>query len=115
MLRCSRVSGLPARLAIGLASAAMALPAWAQADVEKMLKDSNCVQCHHASRQRIGPSWSTIASRYKGSDAREVLLRRIREGSKDVHGTVPMPACFVGIDRYTEAEQRLIVDYILGF
>lgn len=37
------------------------------------------------------------------------------KGSKDVHGTVPMPACFVGIDRYTEAEQRLIVDYILGF
>jgi hypothetical protein len=26
-----------------------------------------------------------------------------------------MPACLVGIEQYTEAEQRQIVDYILRF
>ena len=115
MLQFSKKGCLSAWLAAGLVSIGMTGPARAQADVEKLLKDANCVQCHHPSRQLIGPSWSTIASRYKGSDARELLLRRIWEGSKGKHGVRPMPACLVGIEQYTEAEQRQIVDYILRF
>jgi cytochrome c551/c552 len=115
MLHFSRTSCRSAGLAIAVASNAMTGPVLAQADVEKMLKDANCVQCHHPSRQLIGPSWATIASRYKGSDASELLLRRIKEGSKGKHGVVSMPACVVGIEQYTEAEQRQIVDYILRF
>lgn len=69
MLHFSRTSCLSVWLAAGLVSIGVTGPALAQADVEKMLKDANCVQCHHPSRQLIGPSWATIASRYKGSDA----------------------------------------------
>ncbi len=115
MLHFSRTSCLSVWLAAGLVSIGVTGPAMAQADVEKMIKDANCVQCHHPSRQLIGPSWATIASRYKGSDASELLLRRIKEGSKGKHGVVSMPACVVGIEQYTEAEQRQIVDYILRF
>ncbi len=115
MAHFSRTGHLSVWLAMGLASTALTAPALAQADVEKLLKDANCVQCHHPSRQLIGPSWSTIASRYKGSDARELLLRRIWEGSKGKHGVISMPACLVGVEQYTEAEQRQIVDYILRF
>ena len=58
-------------------------------NAEKLIKASDCSGCHAVDRQVVGPSYSSIAERYRGqSDAFEKVVTKIRDGGS---GMTPHP------------------------
>ncbi len=56
------------------------------------IRTSNCFNCHGFDTKVIGPTFTDINKRYKLTASNMALLaKRIREGSTDVWGNVPMP------------------------
>lgn len=57
----------------------IASPAFADAN---LVKEKQCLQCHDASSDKIGPSFKKIAARWKDQkDAEKTLVATIRKGS----------------------------------
>jgi cytochrome c len=55
------------------------------------MKQSDCFNCHAAEQKIIGPSLMEIAAKYRGqSGALEASIKRVREGSTNVWGPIPM-------------------------
>lgn len=58
---------------------------------------SHCMSCHDMEKQKLGPSFKAIATKYKlglgceKDDASAMLADSIRHGSKGKWGKVPMP------------------------
>ncbi len=62
-----------------------------QANVEKLMNDSDCRSCHSADRKVVGPAYGDIATKYATQGgAAEKLARSIREGGSGNWGNVPM-------------------------
>ncbi|PIE83190.1 MAG: hypothetical protein CSA09_02600 [Candidatus Contendobacter odensis] len=58
-----------------------------------LMKRHNCFACHQMSKRLMGPSFQSIASRYKGQEnARQILAGKIKAGGRGVWGQIPMPA-----------------------
>lgn len=56
------------------------------------IKGSNCFNCHTLNSKLIGPSFFDIRKRYPYTKSNtELLIKRIRQGSTGVWGTVSMP------------------------
>lgn len=63
--------------AFALAGSATAGPA------EDIIAAEKCSKCHTATTTKKGPSWASIAQKYKGNaDAPAKLLKQLREGGK---------------------------------
>jgi len=79
---------IPLTLALGLLVSA----GQAAAD-EATAKANGCMACHALDKKVVGPSFKSIASKYKGdANAADKLAKEVRAGSKGVWGPVPMPA-----------------------
>jgi cytochrome c len=75
-----------AALLLGLSTAG------AHADPQAMAQKARCDICHDVEQQRMGPSWTAIAARYKeDAEALESLRTKVRHGSSGVWGPAPMP------------------------
>jgi cytochrome c len=75
----------------GALIAGVALAGAAHAN-EKLAKASGCMTCHGIEKKIIGPGFKEIAAKYRGDKAaEEVLVKRVKAGSRGVWGTVPMP------------------------
>ena len=60
---------------------------------ETTAKANGCMACHALDKKVVGPSFKSIASKYKGdANAADKLTKAVRTGSKGVWGSVPMPA-----------------------
>jgi cytochrome c len=71
----------------GVASTAQA------ADAQAVLKDNGCMSCHAKDEKIVGPSFVSIADKYRGDkDAAATLAQSVQNGSKGKWGRVPMPA-----------------------
>lgn len=60
---------------------------------EDIAKAKNCMTCHAVAKKIVGPAYKDIAAKRageKGADA--ALAAKIKNGSKDEWGKVPMPA-----------------------
>lgn len=60
---------------------------------EDLAKAKNCMTCHSVAKKIVGPAYKDIAAKRageKGADA--ALAAKIKSGSKDEWGKVPMPA-----------------------
>mgnify|MGYP001810927937 CR=1 FL=1 len=60
---------------------------------EDLAKTKNCMTCHAVAKKIVGPAYKDIAAKRageKGADA--ALAAKIKSGSKDEWGKVPMPA-----------------------
>lgn len=56
-----------------------------------LMKSSDCFNCHAAETKIIGPSLMEIAAKYRGQPgALEASIKRVREGSTNVWGPIPM-------------------------
>lgn len=73
--------------------------AGAQAEGGKAAAQSlGCTSCHAAETQLVGPSYSAVAERYDGDQAKllEIIKDNVKNGAQgtwaDVTGGVPMPA-----------------------
>ncbi len=103
-------------LSVGLMLAALsaAVPNAGAADAaqaEALAKKYNCMQCHSADKKVLGPSYKDVAKKYKGNkDARAMLAKNVKAGSKGVWGPIPMPAN----DKASDAEIATLVEWILS-
>jgi cytochrome c len=74
-------------------------------NAERLIKASDCSGCHAVDRQVVGPSYSSIAERYRGqTDAVEKVVTKIRDGGS---GMTPHPDL-------TDAQRREIAQWILS-
>jgi cytochrome c len=107
-------------LALGLTSACatvFALGAWA-ADVdvsaaEALAKKSGCLKCHSVSQKKDGPSYKSVAEKYKGkADAEATLFKHLTtnpkvkvDGKEEEHDSLKTK---------NEADIRNVVKWILS-
>ena len=95
-----------------LAAAVLGWAPLAQAqDAEGLLKKNGCLKCHAVSADKDGPSYKSVAAKYKGKgDAAAKLQGELKKGSMTVDGKAKKHAAFKGSD----AELKSVVDYILS-
>lgn len=52
---------------------------------KKLARSESCLRCHHVSKKKEGPSYQSIAYKYKGkSDAVDTLVKHITSGEDKV-------------------------------
>ncbi len=91
--------------------AAVAAPLAVQASPQLAAK-AGCITCHAAGKPMVGPSWHDIAARYKGQPgAAKLLAERVRKGSANVWGKVPMPP--TPADKLSDADLSALVSWVL--
>jgi len=74
----------------------------AQASPE-LAKSSGCTNCHDVSAKKVGPSFKSVAEKYKGkADAEDKLVAELREGKKH-----PKVAA-------SEADTKTLVKWVLS-
>jgi cytochrome c len=77
-------------LLIAAASAVVAAPAFASAD---LAQKKNCMACHATDKKLVGPAYKDVAAKYASQkDAAAKLAEKIQKGGVGVWGQVPMPA-----------------------
>jgi cytochrome c551/c552 len=79
---------------------------------QQVIENSDCLSCHAADHQVVGPAWTRIAGRFRGNIQQESLAalgHSIREGSQGKWGQVPMPPH----PQLSEAESRAAAMFIL--
>ncbi len=90
-------------LLLGLASVPMV-----QAS-EDLAKAKNCLTCHSAQKKIVGPSFQEIVAKRAGEKgAVELLAGKIKNGSKDEWGKVPMPA-----NQVSDDEAKTLAKWVL--
>lgn len=68
---------------IALASPAVAAPA------DDIIAKEKCSKCHTATTTKKGPSWASVAEKYKGkTDAEAKIVDMLKTGGKDDHNKV---------------------------
>jgi cytochrome c len=92
------------------ALAAPAAPAFADAAMEKLVKDKGCTACHANDKKLIGPAYKEVAKKYKGDAAAPAkLAEKVVKGGQGVWGPIPMPP-----NKVTDDEAKKMVAYILA-
>lgn len=97
------------KIILGTLFITLGLSATAHAS-EDLAKAKNCLVCHAIDKKIVGPSYKEIAAKRageKGADA--TLAGKIKNGSKDEWGKVPMPPNVV-----TDAEAATLAKWILS-
>lgn len=78
---------------------------------EKLARSKACMACHAIDKKQVGPAFSDIALRYRGSDSAEALLvTKIRQGGTGAWGQVPMAPN----PQVSDGEARALVRWILA-
>jgi cytochrome c len=78
--------------------------------MQKLLDSHACSGCHRLDERVVGPSFQEISKRYAvDSKIIELLVKKVREGSKGTWGQVPMPPN----PAVPEADLRTLVGWIL--
>jgi len=73
---------LSTALTAALLAAAFASPAFA-GSAEDIIAAEKCGKCHTASTTKKGPSWASIATKYKGNpDAANKIFLQLKNGGK---------------------------------
>jgi len=77
---------------------------------EELAKAKNCLTCHSVDKKIVGPSYKDIAAK-RGADknAPVLLAGKIKGGSQNEWGQVPMPP-----NQVTDAEAATLAKWILG-
>jgi cytochrome c551/c552 len=79
---------LPFAIAAAFATAALAGPALA-GPAEDIIAKEKCSKCHTATTTKKGPSWASVAEKYKGKpDPTAALVEMLKTGGKDDHNKV---------------------------
>jgi cytochrome c len=79
---------LPFAIAAAFATVALAGPAVA-GPAEDIIAKEKCSKCHTATTTKKGPSWASVAEKYKGkADAEAKLVTMLKTGGPDDHNKV---------------------------
>ncbi len=75
----------------------------------RMMKRSDCFNCHAVDQKRVGPMLLEIAAKYRGKDgALEASVQRVLKGSTGAWGKIPM----IPHGQHTPEEVREMVGWI---
>ena len=75
-----------------------------------LAKQNACLGCHAIDKKIVGPSFQSIAQKYKGdSNAQTFLKNKIAKGGAGSWGVVPMPANA----KLSAADLTLLTSWIL--
>ena len=75
----------------------------------RLMKGSDCFNCHAVDQTRVGPPLLDIATKYRGKDgALEASVQRVLKGSAGVWGGIPM----IPHSQHTADELRQMVTWI---
>jgi len=95
-------------IAAGLSLAAS--PLWA-ADGHAIAQKNNCFACHAVGQKLVGPSFKSVAEKYKGDPKAEAtLMEKVKNGGQGVWGSIPMPAQA----QLSDADLKTVVDWVLA-
>lgn len=95
---------------LGLAVACLLVSGSAFAS-EELAKKNNCMGCHQMDKKAMGPAFKEIAAKYKDDkEGAKKLETSIVKGSKDVWGTMAMPAQA----SVSEADAKALATWILS-
>jgi cytochrome c551/c552 len=79
---------LPFAIAAAFATVALSGTAFAGA-AEDIIAKEKCSKCHTATTTKKGPSWASVAEKYKGKpDPTPALVEMLKTGGKDDHNKV---------------------------
>lgn len=75
-----------------------------------LAKKNACLGCHAINKKIVGPSFESIASRYKNDSKAQLFLKnKILKGGSGSWGVVPMPAN----EKLSDADLMLLTSWIL--
>jgi cytochrome c len=95
---------LPFAIAAAFTTAALAGPALA-GSAEDIIAKEKCSKCHTATTTKKGPSWASLAEKYKGKpDAEAKMVEMLKTGGKDDHLVV----------KASDADLKAIVQIVLS-
>ena len=102
-------------LALTLASSIVSTAAFAAepaaADAEALLKKHACIACHSPTTKLVGPAYKDVAAKYRDQkDAKEMLVKKVKDGGTGVWGQVPMPPNA----KVPDADLQAMVKWILA-
>lgn len=98
----------------GLVSAAAAtlLAATPVLASPQLATQAGCAVCHALDKPLMGPSWQAIADKYKKQPAAAAQLAdKVRKGSVNVWGKLPMPP--TGADKLSDADLKTLIGWVL--
>jgi len=73
-------------------------------------KQNACLGCHASNKKIVGPSFQSVAQKYKkDSNAQSFLKNKIAKGGSGSWGVVPMPANA----KLSDADLSLLANWIL--
>jgi cytochrome c len=73
-------------------------------------KQNACLGCHAINKKIVGPSFQSVAEKYKGDQGAQVFLKnKIAKGGSGSWGVVPMPAN----TKLSDADLSLLTSWIL--
>lgn len=77
----------------------------------RLMKKTDCFNCHSIDQPRVGPPFLKIAEKYRGQpEALEASVQRVRSGSSGVWGKVPM----LPHTQHTTEEIRDMVSWVFS-
>lgn len=95
---------LPFTIAAAFVTGALAGPVLA-GSAEDIIAKEKCSKCHTATTTKKGPSWASVAEKYKGKpDPTAALVEMLKTGGKEDHKTVAA----------SDADLKAIVQIVLS-
>lgn len=80
---------------------------------EQIISKAGCVACHRIDQKVNGPSFKTVATRYKNDEsAPEYLFEKVREGGEGVWGDLPMVPN--SEEKISDADLKAVIGWILS-
>lgn len=77
---------------------------------EELAKAKNCMTCHSFDKKIVGPAYKDVIAKRSGQKGADVAMAaKIKGGSKDEWGSVPMPA-----NNVTDAEALTLAKWVLS-
>lgn len=77
---------------------------------EELAKAKNCMTCHSFDKKIVGPAYKDVVAKRAGQKGAEAFLAaKIKGGSQNEWGAVPMPP-----NNVTEAEAMTLAKWVLA-
>jgi cytochrome c len=99
---------------------AIAIPAFGEEQLnseqiggEQLMEKSGCISCHRVDQKLIGPSFKSVAAKYKeDNNAPAQLFLKIREGGEGIWGDIPMISN--DVNKISDADLQTVIQWILS-
>jgi|SRR5665647_427879 len=87
--------------------------AFAESPAEQLAQRYGCMACHHAKTDLIGPSFSSIAAKYRSQPGiKDKLILKLKNGGSGVWGAAEQPAYANEIK--VQTDYSILVDWVLS-